>query len=115
ERILDEKVAKQMKTLTPALQSAVAQIQEARQDWVGQWEGTAIDMAAAIAARLVRGELPRRPEISLTWVREALELVTGCGEVPIHLNPSDRRALERQASQLAAAMHPTATVRLADD
>lgn len=115
ERILDEKVAKQMKTLTPALQSAVAQIQEARQDWLRHWEAAAVDLAAGIAARLVRGELSRRPEITVAWVREALELVTGCGEIAIQLNPSDRQALERQVSQLSAAMHPTATVKLVDD
>jgi flagellar assembly protein FliH len=115
ERILDEKVAKQMKTLTPALQAAAAQIQESRHEWLRHWESKAVDLAAAIAGRLVRGELARRPEVSIEWVREALELVTGCGEIAIQLNPSDRTALERQVTTLAAAMHPTATIRLTDD
>ena len=115
ERILDEKVAKQMKTLTPAVQAAVSQIQEARQDWLRHWEQTAVELAAAMAARLVRGELTRRPEIAVAWVREALELVTGNGEIAIHLHPTDRQTLERQVTQLAAAMHPTATVRLTAD
>lgn len=115
ERILDEKVAQQMKTLTPALQAAVEQIRDARQQWLRQWESSAVDLAAAMAARLVRGELSRRPEITLQWVREALDLVGACGEFAIHLNPSDRQTLERQIANLAAAMHPTATVRLTDD
>jgi flagellar assembly protein FliH len=115
ERILDEKIAKQMKTLTPALQAAAAQIRDAKQGWLEQWEGRAVALAAAMAARLVRGELARRPEISVQWIREALELVTGSGEFAIHLNPGDYEALERQATQVAASMHPTAAVRLVAD
>lgn len=114
-RILDEKVAKQMQTLTPALQAAVAQIRDARQEWMGQWESSAVALAAAMARRLVRGELTRQPEISQEWIREALSLVAGSGEIAIHLHPSDHQALERQIAHLAAAMHPTATVRLAAD
>jgi flagellar assembly protein FliH len=115
ERILDEKVARQMKTLTPALQAAVEQIRDARQDWLRHWEQSAVHLSAAIAGRLVRGELSRRPEISVTWIREALELAAGAGELAIHLNPDDKAALERQTSQLAAAVHPTATARLVAD
>jgi flagellar assembly protein FliH len=115
DRILDEKVAQQMKTLTPALQAAAQQIRDSQQSWLKQWESAAVELACAIAARLVRGELARRPEISLAWVREALELATGAGEIVIHLNPTDHATLERQTAQLAASMHPTAKVRLAAD
>ena len=85
-----------MKTLTPALQAAVEQIRDAKQDWLRHWEQAAVDLAAAIAGRLVRGELSRRPEISLAWIREALELAAGSGEIAIHLHPADQQALERQ-------------------
>ena len=40
---------------------------------------------------------------------------TGGGEIVIQLHPGDCQALERQVTQLAAATHPTATVRLAAD
>jgi flagellar assembly protein FliH len=115
ERILDEKVAQQMKSLTPALQAAAQQIRDSQQAWLQQWESSAVELACAIAARLVRRELSRRPEISMAWVREALELATGAGEIVIHLNPADHATLERQTAQLAASMHPTAKVRLAAD
>jgi flagellar assembly protein FliH len=115
ERLLDNKVSKQMQTLAPALQAAIEQIREAKAAWLRHWETSAVDLAAAIAARLVRGELTRRPEITLAWVREALELVAGGGEFAIHLNRQDHAVLARQIEQLAAAMHPTATVRLVPD
>jgi flagellar assembly protein FliH len=115
ERILDEKVAKQMKTLTPALASSVEQIREAKNDWMRHWETATVSLAASIAKRLVRSELTRRPEISLQWIREALALATGGGELVIHLHPSDYQTLEQHVAQLAAAVQPTATVRLVAD
>ncbi|RIK80966.1 MAG: hypothetical protein DCC67_08630 [Planctomycetota bacterium] len=110
ERILDEKVARQMKTLTPALQAAVKQIEDAQQAWLQQWESAALDLALALAGRLVRGELTRRPEITLQWVRESLELAAGRGEVTVQLNPVDAQTLERQVKQLADAFAPLASV-----
>ncbi|HMO83721.1 MAG TPA: FliH/SctL family protein [Lacipirellulaceae bacterium] len=115
ERILDEKVSRQMKTITPALQSAAEQIRDARREWIQQWESSVIDLSAAMAARLVRGELSRRPDVSLAWVREALELIAGVGEFAIHLHPADVDVLRTQVGQLAAATHPTATVRVTPD
>jgi flagellar assembly protein FliH len=115
ERILDEKVAKQMKTLTPALQAAAAKIGEAKQDWLRHWEATAVDMAVAIAGRLVRSELARRPEIAVQWIREALELTAGHGDVTVRLNPSDFKTLERQVRQLAETLAPLAELRLVAD
>jgi len=114
-RLLDEKVAQQMKTLAPALQAAAAQIADARQDWLRHWESAAVDLALAIAERLVRGELARRPEISLDWIRQSLELVAGVGEIAIHLNPIDAETLGAQVAQVAAALHPAATTRLVAD
>lgn len=115
ERILDEKVAKQMKTLTPALEAAVRELVDAKQDWLRHWESAAIDLATAIAGRLVRGELARRPEIALEWIRESLELAAGAGDIAIRLHPSDSATLERQAEQLAAVFAPAASVRVVAD
>ena len=115
ERILDEKLARQMKTLTPALQAAVEQISEAKQDWLRHWEQAGVGLAVAIAERLVRGELTRRPEIALDWIRQSLELAAGSGEVAIHLNPGDHHAIERQVEQMAAAFCPLATARVVAD
>jgi flagellar assembly protein FliH len=115
ERILDEKVAQQMKTLTPAVRAAVEQISEAKQDWLRHWERSAIDLSIAIAQRLVRGELARRPEIALDWIRQSLELAAGNCEVAIHLSPGDYQTIQRQVEQLAAAFCPLATVRVIAD
>ena len=57
---------------------------------------SAVHVAAAIAARVIRRELTRQPEITLTLVREALELAAGSSQVRIHLNPDDHQALAGQ-------------------
>ncbi len=115
ERILDEKVAKQMQTLTPALTAAVKQVEDAKQDWLRHWESSAVELAVAIAGRLVRGEVARRPEIGVQWLRESLQLAAGSGDVTIRLNPADRQTLERQVHQLAAVFAPLATVNVIAD
>ncbi len=110
ERILDEKVAQQMRTLTPALQAAAKQIEDAKQEWLRHWERTAISLAAAIAERLVRAELTRRPEITLEWVREALQLAAGSGDMMIQLAPADQSTLKKQVQQIASVFAPLAHV-----
>jgi flagellar assembly protein FliH len=115
ERILDEKVAQQMKTLTPALQAAVRQVEDARQAWLRHWEACAVELAVKIAGRLVRSELQRKPEISAAWIRESLQLAAGSGDVTIRLNPADQETLAKQAQQLAAVFAPLAKLTVVAD
>ena len=115
DRILDEKVARQMQSLAPALKAAVGQIQDAKQDWRRHWEESGVTLAVAIAGRLVRGELSRRPEIPLAWIREALELSAGSGEITVLFHPDDCEALRTQTQQLAAMFNPLGKARVVAD
>jgi len=115
ERILDEKVAKQMKTLTPALASAVQQIEDSRQDWLRHWESSATQLACSIAARIIRCELQTRPEIALQWVQEALQMCAGAAEITVRLHPSDHETLGDQVRQLAEVFHPAAGANIVAD
>ncbi len=115
ERILDEKVAKQMKTLTPALSSAVKQIEDSRQDWLRHWESSATQLACAIAARIIRRELQTQPEIALEWVQEALQMCAGAAEITVRLHPSDHETLGDQVRQLAEVFHPAAATNIVAD
>jgi len=115
ERILDEKVAKQLKTLTPALASAVKQIEDARQDWLRHWESSATQLACAIAARIIRSELQTQPKIALQWVQESLQMLAGAGEITVRLHPTDHETLGSQVRQLAEVFHPAATANIVAD
>jgi flagellar assembly protein FliH len=104
ERVLDEKVSQQMATLLPALRQAIDSISQAREDWLLHWEQVAVHVAAQIAARIVRRELSHDPQITLTLVREALELAAGSAEIRLRLHPNDYATLGQQIDQLTAQL-----------
>ena len=115
DRILEEKVAKQMETLAPALRSAVNQILEARQDWQRTWEARTLQLASAIAERIVRREVQAAPEIPLTWIVESLELCSGSAEITVRLNPQEHSTLGGQVAQLAEEFSPAASAKVVSD
>jgi flagellar assembly protein FliH len=104
ERILDEKVAKRMETLIPALEQLVQQINDAKGELQNHWERSALQVAAAIAARIVRRELKHDPQITLDSIAEALRLAAGSAEITLRINPMDYENLGSQIERLAAAL-----------
>jgi flagellar biosynthesis/type III secretory pathway protein FliH len=115
EKVLDEKVAKQMQTLAPALQQAVRQIVDSQADWQRHWEKSIVDLACVLAKRIVRRELHYQPEITLDWIRESLELVSGAGEITIRLNPADVATLRNQVEALVAVFGSAAQAKVVAD
>jgi flagellar assembly protein FliH len=105
EQHANAKVDRQMQSFLPALAKTVESIQHSRHTWIQHWEQRTLGLAAAIARRVIRGELTRQPEIPVTWMREALEMATGQGRITLHLNPHDFETLGARAqvfmSQLA--------------
>jgi flagellar assembly protein FliH len=114
-RVLDEKVAQQMATARPALESAVAQLLDARGAWLDHWHEAAIQLAAAMAERILRSELERRPELTHTWIREALELAAGASEVVLQLHPADIESLGDQINKIAGAFGGLAPAQISAD
>lgn len=112
---VEQIVAKQLATVLPALAKAIRDIQHAKQAWLAQWEAGAVHVAAAIAQRLIRRELAAHPEITLTLVREALELAAGNSELRIHLNPQDHQALGTQVALLVKELAGLARAELVAD
>jgi flagellar assembly protein FliH len=103
-RAVEEMVAEQLAPALSALRQAAADLQHEKQAWLSHWERGAVHLAAAIAGRIVRGELQRQPEIALKLVREALELAAGSPSVRLHLNPEDYKTLGAQVRALIDAM-----------
>jgi flagellar assembly protein FliH len=97
-------VAGQMAPPLAALRQAVADLHDARQQWLSHWEAAAVRLAAAIAQRVIRRELRVQPEITLALVREALELAAGSPTIRVHLNPEDYKLLGTQVRGLIDAI-----------
>lgn len=100
ERMVEERVAPSLE----ALGRTADELKHAKQAWLAHWEEAAVRLAAAMAARIVRRELRQRPEITLTLVREALELAAGSPDVRLHLNPQDYQTLGEEVRKLTKTM-----------
>jgi len=112
---VEQIVARQLAGVLPALSSAVEDIQHAKHTWLRHWEACGVRVATAIAERVIRRELARRPEITVALVREALELAAGSSHLRIHLNPADRDALGDQVDLLTKELSPLGTAELISD
>jgi len=111
EKIVAEKLA----TTMPAMQKVIQDIGHAKQSWLTHWESSAVHVAAEIAKRVIRRELPNQPEVALTLVREALELAAGSSRLQIHLNPSDHEALGSQVEAITKELSSLAETTLVAD
>jgi flagellar assembly protein FliH len=115
ERIVEKQLGGQLATLMPALRQVIEQIRHAKQAWLAHWEKSGVHLAAAIAERLIRRQLEQTPEITLTLVREALELAAGSSEVRVEMHPDDHQALRPQVERLIAELAPLGSVELVAD
>lgn len=103
DEICTEKVGQQMKTLAPAIEQVVRKIDEAKHSWITHWETRAVELAGAIAARVVRRELTQQPEITADLIREALELAAGSANIRLLLHPDDHATLGTNVQQIISA------------
>jgi len=104
ERILDEKVARRMDTLLPALEQLVRHINDAKGELQSQWERSAVKVATAIAERIIRREIAREPQITLDLIAETLRLAVGTAEITVRVNPTDYENLGSQINRLAETL-----------
>jgi flagellar assembly protein FliH len=112
DQTVAERVTRHVATLTPAIRQSVAEIQQAKQAWLNHWETQALRVATAIAARVIRRELERAPQITMTLVREALELAAGAGEMQLQLHPGDHQALGQDVRQVIETVGKMARVEV---
>lgn len=115
ERVMEEKVGRQIASLLPALRAAVESLRDSRQEWLEHWEKTGLHVAAQLAERVLRKELIRQPEAPLALVREALELAAGSAEVQVRLHPADFATLGTQVAQLSAELSRAGEARIVAD
>jgi flagellar assembly protein FliH len=104
ERILDEKVARRMDSLIPALEQLIQQINDAKGELQTHWERSAVRVATAISERIIRREIAREPQITLEIIAEALRLAAGGAQITLRINPSDYENLGSQIHRLTETL-----------
>ncbi|MEN0109779.1 MAG: FliH/SctL family protein [Planctomycetota bacterium] len=116
---LDERIATrladELATLRPALESMTAQLDAARDEWLAHWRGGAIGLAVKIAERIARRELAADPSIGESWLAEALELAAGSSRVTVRLAPADFEHLRGYGETLLGSFSKTTEVRFEAD
>jgi len=115
DKRINERLAAELKTLRPALDGVVAELQASRGEWLAHWREAAIRLAAAMAERIVRRELAEDPTISQEWLGEALTLAAGASEVTVRLAPGDFDNLRGHAESLAESVAGLAEARFVAD
>ena len=115
DQILDQKLARQLETLLPALQAAIGEIERSKQGWLAHWEQRAIGLAAAMAARVCRRELQHQPEVPLHLVKEALELSSGCAPRASAAEPGRLFRAGAQLQKLSAEFSRLAEAEVVPD
>ncbi|MGI9456343.1 MAG: FliH/SctL family protein [Aeoliella sp.] len=115
ERLLDEKIAQQMKTLKPALESVAQQLSDSRGQWLEEWEVAAVHLAARMAERILRRELEKDPQVPLQLVRESLELAAGAAEITLRMNAHDLKHLREETDSIAASLELLAPAKIVAD
>jgi flagellar assembly protein FliH len=108
---LDQELA----SVLAALAQSVQTIEQSRHAWQRHWEQHAVKLAAAIAERLCRHELSRQPEITLRWIREALELASGSARVTVRLSPADQQTLGQQIEPIKRQLAGLGAVEVVAD
>lgn len=114
-KMLDQRVGGKIETLRPALDAAVVQLTEARGEWLAHWRTAAVDLAAAMAQRIVRRELAADLTIGEAWLTESLELAAGASDITVRLAPTDFDHLRDHAQKLAESMGGIGEARFVAD
>lgn len=115
ESILNQRVAQQMKTLKPALQSVAQQINDARGEWLVEWENSALHLATKIAEKILRRQLDNAPDAPLNLIRESLKLASGSAKVTLKLNPTDCKYLNEAAEDIVSSLKELAPTTIVAD
>lgn len=101
ERVLDERVGKRMATLLPALENLLAEMNNTKAQLLERWEQSSLQVATAIAQRIIRREIAQDPQITLNLIADTLRLAAGMTEIRLHISPTDYENLGTQITRLA--------------
>jgi flagellar assembly protein FliH len=111
----NQHVQQQLQSLLPALGQAVENIAQMRADYLRHWQQQVVKLAVAIAERILRQQLPHRPEVTTKLIQEALELAAGNAHLRLHLNPRDHAVLRQRVPEFAQIVEKLALSDLIAD
>ncbi len=85
----DQKITQSLQ----ATETLAAQLEEATEQWLRQWQHETIPLAIAIAERLVQRQIDLDPSILLQWLANGISLARAEHALQIRIHPEDRERL----------------------
>jgi flagellar assembly protein FliH len=113
--IASQLTQERLKTVLPAFQAAARALEIERDRWLAAWETAAVRLSAAIAEKILRRELDRRPELALPMIREALQLAGGQPQIRLHVHPRDLEQLQLAGEEALRSLAPAGDATLIAD
>jgi flagellar assembly protein FliH len=104
-----------LRTALPAFQLLARSLEIERDRWISHWEKTAVELSATIAAKILRHELSRRPELALGIIQEALQLAAGQLHLKLRLHPADIEVLQGAGQEALSRLAPIGDADLVPD
>jgi flagellar biosynthesis/type III secretory pathway protein FliH len=99
-----ESAAKKNEPILKSFQEALLQLQNLRQETYQRIEMEVVDLALAIARKVICREVEVDREVVVCVAREALAKIEDPGKIKIKMNPSDLEYLEETKYQLSDMM-----------
>ncbi len=96
-----EQAAKKLEPLLGSLQQGILQLKNLRQDTYQRIENEVVDLAMAIARKVICREIEVDKEVVVCVAREALAKVEAPGKIKIKLNPADLQFIDETKYQLS--------------
>lgn len=112
---VEKEVAARMATLQAALEQTVQRLIEARDQWQGEWERIGLELASAIAQKVVKAAVAKPNDAARANLVKVLALVGRVPSVKVYLSPADLDSLEHNREGWQAATRAIGEVVLTPD
>lgn len=104
-----------LQSTLPAMREVGKTLHRERAQWLANWEADVIQLAVAIAEKLVRRQIETNSDVAPALIREALQLVTASARLRIRLNPADAENLGDFDKDVSNALAGIADVEIVPD
>ncbi len=108
-------LAEKWQALKPTIDKLIRGIEQAREDWIRNWEKQLAHLAVRIAEKIIQRQLAETPQLSHDWIRQALELASGSRQLKIYVGPEDYATLNEQRAAITDLIGATAAAEIIAD
>ncbi|MBT4866677.1 MAG: hypothetical protein HON53_16360 [Planctomycetaceae bacterium] len=114
-QLADGMALEKLQTTFPALEAAGEAMVHERDRWLSRWESTAVELAVAIAEKILHREIELRPDVSVELVRKTLDLAAGSSRLVLRMHPEDITLLGPHADEVVRAASRCGEVEITGD